>query len=428
MNKENYRLGKNVKKVFETPDDASYFFGYYDKCPVNCAGRFLLTHKVDFDGRDITKDDTAEIGVWDLSQQKYKKLSMTRSFNWQQGSMLQWLPPKFKDKIIYNDRIDGKFVSVIFNLNTGEKTIIPFPVYAVHPSGEFALGINYERYFFIRPGYNYQGIVNNEWNTKIPTDDGIYKVDLTTGKVTLLLALERVVNFRKSNGFIDSYNFLEFMFWNPSGTRFVFFHRWNDRSGCFRTRLFTCDQNGQDLYLFPDVDFISHLNWHDDSHFTVWASEPTLNTQVVKEINKNVLYKKYIKPIYQFIKKRVFNKNLSILPPNTHFIDFKDLSNDYALVGKTVLTSDGHNSWSADGRYMLTDTYQDSQNYRKLLLYDSLKDVAHLLGEFYSTYNNSGYRCDLHPRFSRDGRKVILDSAHRKSRGIIVLGISAFVQ
>ena len=84
---------------------------------------------------------------------------------------------------------------------------------------------------------------------------------------------------------------------------------------------------------------------------------------------------------------------------------------DRSLVG--VLTENGHNSWTRDRRYMITDTYNDAAGFRHLLLYDGFENTLTKLGSFYSPYNDTGYRCDLHPRFDRKERYVTIDSAHK---------------
>jgi hypothetical protein len=421
---EKYCLSDKAKIVFETPKDASYFFGYYDKSPLDITNRFLLTHKVDFDGRDITANDEAEIGIWDIHNKTYKKVTQTKAFNWQQGSMLQWLPPYYKDTIIYNDRQHNQFVSVILNTKTNENKIIPFPIYCVHPNGKSALSINYERFYFIKPGYNYQGIVNKKWDKAIHSDDGIYSVDLATGKYKLLIRLEDIVDHQYLDEFATSrYHFIEMPLWNPDGTRFLFLHRWLIDKNNFKTRLFSCDISGKDLYLFPDMPFVSHYNWKNNNEFTVWAAQPNSKTKLIQSINNNQSYAKYLRPIYQFFKTKLFGKSISNQAANSGFLSFIDKSSNYSVIGKNILTEDGHNNWTKDERYMLTDTYQDKDNFRRLLLYDSKNKTATLFGKFYSEYNNCGFRCDLHPRFSLDEKYVIIDSAHNKHRGMKIISL-----
>jgi Tol biopolymer transport system component len=48
------------------------------------------------------------------------------------------------------------------------------------------------------------------------------------------------------------------------------------------------------------------------------------------------------------------------------------------------------------------------------------------LGRFFSPPELiNDFRCDLHPRWSRDGRQVCFDSAHEGSRQLYVLELTA---
>ena len=64
----NFTLHKDVSIEFETPDNLSFKFGYYNYSPLNKNGDKLLAHKIDFEGRLPLKDDEIEIGFFDLNK------------------------------------------------------------------------------------------------------------------------------------------------------------------------------------------------------------------------------------------------------------------------------------------------------------------------------------------------------------------------
>jgi hypothetical protein len=72
---------------------------------------------------------------------------------------------------------------------------------------------------------------------------------------------------------------------------------------------------------------------------------------------------------------------------------------------------------------MLTDSYADAKGYRNLLLFDCERRKHLVLGCFHSPFNCCGYRADLHPRFSRDEKTVVIDSAHSGRHQIYVFDI-----
>ena len=418
-------LSRKITIHFKTDSRENNFFGYYDKPPLNVTGNKLLAHRTRFDGRDIGPNDTAEIGYWDISSNTFVSLGTTRAFNWQQGAMLQWLPPDYNSKIIYNDRTEDSFISVILDIRTREKKIIPSSIYTVHPSGKFALGVNYEHFYFCRPGYNYQGVVNPKWDKYIHEEDGIFSIDLEGGKVDLLISTRQICNTNHLPEMEHAYNWLEHMVWNPSGTRFAFLHRWQTKNGGHVTRLFTANADGSDIFMFPHSGFYSHMGWRNDQEFTIWGNKVTTARKVGAGVDRHETLRKIIWPGYRFLKKTFLRKSLERMLPTAAYLECWDRTGRVEVLNKGVLTNDGHNSWSKDERWMLTDTYEDAQSYRHLLLYDSQKNELIELGRFYSPYNECAYRCDLHPRFDHSEKYVVIDSAHQNGkRQMYVLNIS----
>ncbi|HJO25527.1 MAG: hypothetical protein QF890_01460 [Myxococcota bacterium] len=127
-------------------------------------------------------EDRVQIGYWSLEEGKFYPVAETRAYNWQQGAQLQWLPPDYSTRIVFNDREGDRFVSRIVNIEDGTSRALPFPIYTVHPAGTSAVCVNCERSYFRRPGYNYQGVVKPEWDVPLHPDDGLFRLDLETGE------------------------------------------------------------------------------------------------------------------------------------------------------------------------------------------------------------------------------------------------------
>ena len=112
---------------------------------------------------------------------------------------------------------------------------------------------------------------------------------------------------------------------------------------------------------------------------------------------------------------------------NRYFL-FDDQSDKVELIADGVLTTDGHCSYSPDGRWVLTDSYPDRERMRTLILYRPDDNYRVDIGRFFSPKELDGeIRCDLHPRWSRDGQKVCIDSAHEGHRQMYVLDVSDIV-
>ena len=70
-----------------------HWFGYYDKLEFDPTGRYVLGMEVDFEHRSPTADDVIRVGMVDLEAgDRWIELGTSRSWCWQQGCMLQWLP------------------------------------------------------------------------------------------------------------------------------------------------------------------------------------------------------------------------------------------------------------------------------------------------------------------------------------------------
>ena len=82
-----------------------------------------------------------------------------------------------------------------------------------------------------------------------------------------------------------------------------------------------------------------------------------------------------------------------------------------------LLTRNGHCSFSADGRWLLTDEHWLEHQQKGLVLFDMLNRRRVELGRYAALDRFRGeIRCDLHPRFNRSQTAVSFDSVHEGTR------------
>ena len=93
---------EQVTSIPVTPNDKHSFFGYYDLSVFSADDRYHLVHRVSFCDQLPQQEDIAEIGIIDMSDYSYKKVTETTAWNFQQGAMLQWHPAAPDTAIIYN--------------------------------------------------------------------------------------------------------------------------------------------------------------------------------------------------------------------------------------------------------------------------------------------------------------------------------------
>ncbi len=379
-----YELNENVSisSMIQNPR-RHVFFGYYDKSPWDSSERYLLYLSVPLLGAHPTKENKGIIGYLDNADGKQHVIGKTRAWNWQQGCMLHWVDEK-SPVFMYNDHRDGRYVTVIQHIHQGIRKVFPYPFYTVNKDGTEAMSLNFKRLHHLRQGYGYDPGDYKLQEKYIPSDDGIFRLDLKDEKVELILPLTEI---SKGIGDKSKHHWVNHIKYNPSGDRVVFLHRYIS-NGNRSSRMFTMKPDGTDLYCLLDRGFVSHFTWKNDEEILATSGMP----------GDDGSSKYYL---------------------------FEDKSDTVTRIGKDSLRGDGHPSFSPDGRWLLTDTYPDQGGFRKLMIYDLEDDEKHDIGRFYNPikYRHDPLECDLHPRWDRSGERVCVDSVHEGRRKMYILDV-----
>lgn len=384
------RVRDIVRPVTQGPNH--HFFGYYDKSPWNASGSLLLSHEVQFNDRPPTAYDPALVGVVRLSQgNRFEPLVKTYAWNWQQGSMLRWHPSDPEKLIMYNDRRDDHFVGIVRDVKGSEVRIYDRPFYAVTPDGRAALSLNFARLQKNRPGYGYAGVPDPSSEINHPEDDGIYIVNLETGKSRLIISLHQLAFSQPTEDMRGTCHWVNHIQVSRDGFRFAFLHRWRVGKEGWGTRLYTSNLDGSDLNCLLDGGMVSHYDWMDGHRLLAWTRLPATGDRFV-------------------------------------LCDVRDGSKH--VLGEDVLTEDGHCSFSPDCKWLLNDTYPDRHNMRTLMLYRIRDGKRFDLARFFSPKDKfwGEIRCDLHPRWSRDGKQVCVDSVHTGQRQMYTVDLRGIIK
>ena len=364
-----------MRAITKGPD--FHWFGYYDKLQFDPSSRYVLGMQATFQGRTPAPEDTIRVGMVDtVDNDRWIDLGESRAWCWQQGCMLQWLPGS-KSEIIWNDREGNRFISHILDVKTGKKRTLPAPVYAISPDSRWAVHPDFRRTHDTRPGYGYAGIPDPNRDVLSPADSGIWKLDLATGKHEFLVSIADITSVRDGRSdFQGAKQWLNHLLVSTDGSKFCFLHRWArpDQRG-FVTRLITCKPDAKDMFVLDPYGKTSHFIWRDPSHILAWAWHPSHGEK---------------------------------------FYLYRDRSRDVEVVGPDVMIVNGHCTYlPPDKRWILNDTYPDKDRNQNPYVYDTTTNRRVPLGHFHSQpeYKDE-FRCDLHPRYSPDGRKVVIDSPH----------------
>ena len=394
-----YALSKKIKSegdvVSVSPNEnAEYFFGYYDKSPWDATGRYMLCMRAKDTWSEPDPLGEAEILLFDLNldinDNNYcRVLANTHTWNVQQGCMAQWLGPDYSSRIIYNDLRDGKYCSVILDVNSTKERVLPIPVYTVSNDGMTALSLDFSRLHSLRLGYGYAALPEITKGISLPDETCIWKMDIETGKVVPLLKYTDFASFQprkemQEEGCVHKVNHLMI---SPNGKRFMVLYRWFVGQRKY-TRLITCNVDGTDMYVLSDDDMVSHCYWKND------------------------------KEIIAFERKKEYGPGFYLM---------KDKTQEWTHIWPQ-LSNDGHPSYCpTDNSLVVFDTYPSRSRIQEVKLGrdndtegESVKTIAKVFSPF--KYDNDT-RCDLHPRWSRDGKKVCFDSVFEGHRGLYVVNV-----
>ena len=154
------------------------------------------------------------------------------------------------------------------------------------------------------------------------------------------------------------------------------------------TWLCTINRDGSDFYVFSNVTYASHYNWRDNGNLVIWASvNGTPGMYLLADQNREA----------ERLAPDFFDRNL-------------------------------HCVYSPDRQYILGDSYPDSgdfvNGYRRIYLFNTKTGEGSMLIRLKSDpAATADIRCDLHNRWSPDGRTISLDSTHEGYRGLYVADV-----
>lgn len=382
--------GVAIRRVTSGP--ASHFFGYYDMPSWDASGRYLLTQRVSLDVEIPSADDVATIGTIDLHDNcRFREVATTRTWSWQQGAMLHWLPKHGPNTIVYNDCHKDRYVARVADIATGTSRVLERPIAAVSHDQRRALSLNFAR-LRVRPEVGYPGLADPWEGVDHPDDDGIYLVDLESGGAELKVSLDEIAAVRPHPSMHGAINWVNHLILSPDDAQAMFVHRWwPPGAPRFRTRFML-------------------LRIADGSVSEIW---PTRASHMCWRSPTQILFSAVPADVPDDPESRADPMGFWLL----------DLAaNDARPVGRDHLPPDGHCSYRPGGRFVLMDTQPGADGLRRLLVYDEEAERALELGRFHSPPRYAGpVRCDQHPRWSRDGGQVCIDSVHEGSRQMYVI-------
>ena len=388
-----YALSKKVTSegdIFRiSPNDPAreYFFGYYDKSPWDASGRYILCMRAKDTWTAPDPLGAVEILMFDSEDcYAFRVIGQSHTWNVQQGCMAQWLGPDYLTNIIFNDLRNGKYCSVVLDWRTGKERVLPMPVYTVSADGKTALTLDFSRLHNLRKGYGYAALPEETEGQLLPDATCIWKMDIETGEVTPLLKYADFANFEPTPEMEGACHKVNHLMISPNGKRFMVLHRWFQGQRKY-TRVITCNIDGTDMYCL-NAGGGSHSFWKNDHEILAFENKTGIG--------------------------------------GGYFL-MKDKTQEFTHLWPQ-LDNDGHPSYCpTDNSLVVFDTYPNRSRVQEVkLAHDTdiegkgIRVIAKVFSPF--KYDNDT-RCDLHPRWKRNGSAVCFDSVFEGHRGLYVVNV-----
>ena len=216
-----------------------HFFGYIGQCrtiPWNENGRYILGLEIDRIDRMPEPEEGAKIFIVDTKHDhKMIYLDETHAWNPQQGTMFYWNPNKPKTQFFFNDRDveTGEVYTVLYDVKK-KKRIKEYRFEDTHIGnggvawdGSFFMGINYGRLARLRLVTGYPKSLDWSKDELAPTNDGIFKVNIKTGKQELLVSYRQMEEaiVKEFGPFKNTGLFINHTLLNREANRLYFFAR-----------------------------------------------------------------------------------------------------------------------------------------------------------------------------------------------------------
>jgi len=153
------KISGGVREVLQQPVQLTskpghHWFGYFDKSCGN-VNNIVLAMKTKQIKALPPLDELIQIGYINLNlvnKTNFFEVAQTSAWNFQQGSMLQWLGGS--NSFIFNHRqADGRLSSAIHTLGSNEIIEYPFPIYSVSFDGNLAALLDFENIYLNRAEY-----------------------------------------------------------------------------------------------------------------------------------------------------------------------------------------------------------------------------------------------------------------------------------
>ena len=377
LNKKPYKYktyNDSIIRTINRDRDTEFFYGYYDHAPER-NGKILF--------HEMNKN-LVSIIIKDIQEGTENQVAVTKAFNWQMGARSLWIND---DVIAYNDFDGEKYICRFYSLKYDKEIrafLKPLQDYSSHG---YYLGVNYQRLRSYAKEYGYYCLP--ELSSAEYDDyehDGVWKVDVDTGDIKLVISIEQVMECKRESQFASGKHFVNHIMISPNGKSFIFIHRYYVGKKRF-DRLMYYDFN--ELKCLLNDSMQSHYCWIDDFHIFGYGCYNGRN--------------------------------------EFHTVNVKTGEVEVCEELTRIHPKDGHPT--VHGDWVVVDSYPNLSRMQELVAFN-LKTNKHIkLLEVFHDLKHKGFdRCDLHPRFSEDGKRVYFDTIYTGKRQLCYIDVRNIIK
>lgn len=380
-------LVRNGSVLALSEDNSPTFFGYHDKTPFSADGSKILAMSVTTSDTQAKNEcSPIKLGYFEKHEDGFEKnftvFAKTTTWCWQQGCMLQWHPQKPNRWVVFNDLVTDRYGAKIVDVKDGENVrTYADPVYSINPNGTLAVTLNFSRLGRLRPGYGYGLLPDTTAGIHAPHDDGLFILNLETGVKKLLVSLK---DLAVSAGSANAEHYVNHATFSPDGNRIIFFHLWTNQGENGRG-LRVCELNlsNEKWREVESARLVSHYCWRDEHNLFATTKDDSGQWHYT---------------IYDLFSGETVDVDL---PFN------EDLHPMFHPTNKNKL---------------VIDTYPDKRRDQHLAVVDLDTLLVEEVGVFYTSPLYRGQvRCDLHPRWDREGKYIVVDTTDTGKRKLAVV-------
>ncbi len=355
---------------------------YYDIPVLNQDESRLVAMELTHHSTEITPEHRVRVGVVDVDRGGFEPLAETTAWSWQQGPMAQWIPGR--DQVIFNVREGDGLGARIIDLQDGTRgKRLARPIYALARNGRWGTSVDLQRLDGLRPGYGYASARRRDL-VRAPDDDGVWRVDLSTGEQHLILSISQAVEaviaqlHRRDPTLSEELRTERFHFWfnhvklSPDDRRLTCKLRWRHPDGPWSDHQgvsVTMDVEGEDASPHLLATATSHVMWWTAEELYYWDAAAK-DVRVVRDLADETP---------RSLGDGHFDRNVHL----------RHLSEDPSV-------------------FIYDEPYRETVTLHRLDL-SSGKAVQVARFPFHNP-SRGLYRCDLHPVPNRAGDRVIVSS------------------